>query len=338
MMFQICSGLANNSWTIQSAGNGTRAAFSLVNGAWNHVVFVADSTATRSYVNGVLSSSSTAIGFGTGTTTPVSLGSTGLDSPFNGIFDEAAVWDRSLTNAEILQLYRRGANRIKYQIRSCSAADCSDQEALTSNYRGWKGSDGTGLTYFSELFNTASNSATGTVQSANPTITFSNFSARGLSVTNNRYFQYRAILESDDSGNLCNYGSGATACSPELKSLSIAPIHYNTSNPYITSKSSIGSLYQTLSGFTETLGTGGCSGARYAISGNGVDFYYYTGSAWALADGSYAKTSTEAQINTNIGTLIATMGLGTIQTRTHLNSDGATACEVSNLLINGQKY
>ena len=31
-------------------------------------------------------------------------------------------------------------------------------------------------------------------------------------------FQYRAIMESDDTSTNCDYGSGATWCSPELKS------------------------------------------------------------------------------------------------------------------------
>lgn len=169
-------------------------------------------------------------------------------------------------------------------------------------------------------------------------MTFSNFSSSGLSVTNNRYFQYRTILESDDENLLCNYGSGATACSPELKSVTIGPTHYSTTNAYVTSNSAIGSLFQTLSGFTSTLGGNSCAGDRYSISSDGSNFWYYNGSAWALSDGSYANASTSAQINSNIGSLVAAMGVGTLQVRTFLNSDGVTPCEVDNILIQGLKY
>tara|TARA_B110001454_G_scaffold28073_1_gene27431 strand:+ start:18227 stop:21574 length:3348 start_codon:yes stop_codon:yes gene_type:complete len=278
-------------------------------------------------------------GWRVGTAVACSAGTAGYCSPASGSVDEVALWNRVLNATEIKQLYRRGANRIKYQIRSCTSSDCSDQEALLTNYKGWKGPNGSGLTYFSELYNTTSNSTTGAIQTSNLAIAFSNFSGSGLNITNNRYFQYRAILESDDSNALCSYdgGSTSTACSPELKSVVIGPNHYSTTNAYVTNKSSLGSLYQTLSGFTATLGGNSCSGDRYSVSSDGTNFWYHNGSGWTLSDGTYAKTSTAAQINLNISTLVAAMGVGTLQVRTYLNSDGATPCEIDNILIQGQK-
>ena len=44
------------------------------------------------------------------------------------------------------------------------------------------------------------------------------------------------------------------------------------------------------------------------------------------------------QINPNIGSFVAAMGVGTLQVRTYLNSDGVTPCEVDNILIQGQKF
>lgn len=312
---------------------------------WNHVLGILNrSSGTISiFLNGVSTQSSFTAGSAIHTCcgSYVNIGDF-IDgaggSGFTGFIDEVAIWSRDLSLSEVKELYRRGANRLKYQIRSCANSDCSDQEALTTTYKGWKGPDNTGLTYFSELYNTASNSPTGAVQTTNPVMTFSNFSGTGLSVTNNRYFQYRTILESDDQNNLCNYGSGATACSPELKSVTIGPNHYSTINAYVTSNVSIGSLFQTLNGFTSTLGVNSCTGDRYSISSDGTNFWYYNGSAWALSNGTYAQSSTASQINSNIGSLVAAMGVGTLQVRTYLNSDGVTPCEVDNVLIQGQKY
>lgn len=41
-----------------------------------------------------------------------------------GVFDEVAVWDRALSASEVQQLYRRGANRIRVQVKSCVDAFC----------------------------------------------------------------------------------------------------------------------------------------------------------------------------------------------------------------------
>jgi hypothetical protein len=116
-----------------------------------------------------------------------------------------------------LELYRRGANRIEYQVRSCPDALCSTSSS-------WIGPDGTNQTYFSELNNNLVQSAGGdltssdAVQATLPTMNFSAFGA--LTIAPNRYFQYRAIMESDDSGTACSYGSGPTWCSPELQIVS----------------------------------------------------------------------------------------------------------------------
>jgi hypothetical protein len=56
------------------------------------------------------------------------------------------------------------------------------------------------------------------VQAGVPLISFSQFG--NLIIPKNRYLQYRAIMESDDSSTACNYGSGPTWCSPELQGTS----------------------------------------------------------------------------------------------------------------------
>ncbi|MFN3697233.1 MAG: hypothetical protein ACK4VO_07310, partial [Pseudobdellovibrio sp.] len=121
-------------------------------------------------------------------------------------------------------------------------------------------------------------------------------------------------------------------------SVIVGPQHYSTINAYVTNQSSIGSTFQVLSGFSSTLGSNSCVGDRYSISSDGVNFWYYNGSVWAVSNGTYAQASTAGQINANISSLVAVMGAGTLYVRSYLNSDGTTACEIDNILIQGQKF
>jgi hypothetical protein len=154
----------------------------------------------------------------------------------NGKIDELAFWNRALSDSEILELYRRGANRIKFQVRTCASANCSDQDAITPG-NGWKGPGGNYLTYFSELYNNTSISSSctipqacygselsleGDVQTGSPSIHFDDFGGDGIYMNTSRYFQYRVIMESDDENTAC---SGGTTCMPELKSVEIGPAH-----------------------------------------------------------------------------------------------------------------
>ncbi len=154
----------------------------------------------------------------------------------SGYIDELALWNRTLTQTEILELYRRGANRVKFQVRSCELYDCSDQDLTTG--LGWRGPGGNYLTYFSELYNNSSVTSScsipqacftselnlsGDVLTSTPSLQFDAFGGDALSLDNNRYFQYKVILESDDEQKACS--GGTTSCSPEVKSVTIGPEH-----------------------------------------------------------------------------------------------------------------
>ena len=110
---------------------------------------------------------------------------------FSGTLDEAAFWTRALSGTEVQQLYRRGGNRIKFQIRQCALFDCSDNPS-------WKGPDGTSSTYFTEINNNSNqNLSTGTVQTVSPNLIFSNFPSFVLK--NTKAFQYQIIFETDNT-------------------------------------------------------------------------------------------------------------------------------------------
>lgn len=99
----------------------------------------------------------------------------------------------ALTAAEILQVYRRGGNRLQFQFRACSSSTCADNPT-------WIGTDGTAATFFSELNNNSLPATSiGSVLTTTPTVTFSNFGPFALS--RNRYLQYKASLSSDSTAN-----------------------------------------------------------------------------------------------------------------------------------------
>jgi hypothetical protein len=196
---------------------------------WHHLVATWDGATMRLYLDGVADSAtlanSTAMSPNTNNLTfGKADDSTVASGYYKGALDEVAIWSRALHLEEVKQLYRRGANRIKHQVRTCTASDCSDNPT-------WIGPDNTNGSYFSELNNYSNynfdlGTCAGTsIMRGSPSLLFSCFTSSLSNLTSQRYFQYRAILESDDASTNCNYGAGATWCSPELRSVEVkAPV------------------------------------------------------------------------------------------------------------------
>ncbi len=169
-------------------------------GNWHHVAATLSSTAGMIlYVDGVSVGTNAVTTSAQSYTGYIRIGYDNVNSwtsqPtsyfFNGSLDDAAFWTRTLSGTEIQQLYQRGANRIKFQIRSCTAFDCSDNPT-------WLGSDGSSSTFFTEINNnTLPTSGLGSVYATSPTMIFSNFPF--LVLPNSQYFQYKINFESDSA-------------------------------------------------------------------------------------------------------------------------------------------
>jgi len=196
---------------------------------WVHVALITDSSNNMTfYVDGIPYGTSTFTGSFVDPGIQMAIGAVRNDSGnwnsyFNGELDEIAIWSRALHVNELKQIYRRGTNRIKYQVRICTTADCSDNPT-------WLGADNTKGSYFSEQYNTApfnfetnNCSATHLILTGSPSLMFSCFTSALSNLSSQQYFQYRAVLESHDNSTMCDYGSGPTWCSPELKSVEIKP-------------------------------------------------------------------------------------------------------------------
>ena len=148
----------------------------LVAGQWYHLAYTADSTYERLYVNGQMIVEEASQYLGTVNTNALHIGgSGGSGENVNGRMDEAALWNRVLSTDEIGDLYRRGANRLSFQVRSCDDSACSGESYI--------GPNGTGSTYYTEELNATVGL---------PALTLN-------SVTDNRYFQYQTTFDTSSS-------------------------------------------------------------------------------------------------------------------------------------------
>ena len=311
---------------------------------WSHVTLTMSGGARTFYINGVADTcvGATCSGMSncSGSSNPAcvsTLGSMIGNAPsstsgvpaaaaygFQGSMDEVAVWGRALSSTEVGQLYRRGASRVKMQVRSCSDSVCTTPSA-------WKGPDGTNETYFTELNNnTTPITGAGSVLPTLPSMTLSAFTGVTGMTGTHEYAQYRTILETD---------SLTIANGPELQKVSMGTSNFPTSSPSIAATAGVNGVnYSNLTSYIETLGAGNCaSGVTYALSQDAATWYYWTGSTWSsLSSGTPAPaTSTAAAINTNIAAYVTLQGPSTVYFKAFLNSNGTNACEIDQISLKG---
>ncbi len=304
---------------------------------WHHVAATLSSTAgTSLYIDGQFVAADPNATTGrnmTGYWLPATVAS-GLSVPYpptnavlTGYLDETAIFNQVLSATQIQHLYRRGANRVRVQARSCAQAGCADNP-------NWIGPDGTSTSFFSETDNVTAN--TNTVLATPANLQFANFF--GVTIPTNRYFQYRLMLESDDNNLDCWYpGSASTAksaCSPEVLSVNVGSTRFDSSSPIVTNLA--GQSYGYLTGFGASYT--GCtgSGVTFTLSPDGSNWYYYTGGLWTLANGTQAQSNTLAQLTqAALNNFSFQVGLGSIYFQAFLLSDGVTACALDDVHISG---
>ncbi len=169
---------------------GANGTTSIDDNVWHHLVGVFDGANVKIYVDGTIEGTKIA-----GTTSVVStnklinigaINSSIHNQNWNGLIDEVAIFNRTLSATEIMDHYKRGATRLKLQVRNCTDSSCSTNPTFV-------GPDGSGGTYFED-----------SIASTN---VFPSFSLSNLT---GKYFQYKAYLDSDSS-----------SVSPELKSVGI---------------------------------------------------------------------------------------------------------------------
>ncbi|RYZ57849.1 MAG: LamG domain-containing protein [Proteobacteria bacterium] len=336
-----CTGSAAN--CIQVKGSKV-----IVDNQWHHIVTVTDRTAgkVKLFVDGVQDTITSLADGSCGTISGKDLLISGCTSAiadksitypffgthnnvsefFEGYIDEAAMWNRALSDAEALHLYKRGVTRVLAQVKTCANAFCSDDPSNSA----WKGPDGTMQTYFSELNNNSVPSTkTGLVSADRLTINFADY---GLNLSN-RYLQYRLVLESDDRSDGCAYGGGPTPCSPEIRENTVLPDHYPVSPTIVYNT---GTPFYTLNSLTETLGAQNCSeGMRYQLSVNNTNWYYHNGTTWVTGSALYSQGNTAAVLTNKAAEFSGIVGRGNLYVKAFLGSAGVTPCELNSLGLGG---
>ena len=123
---------------------------------------------------------------------------------------------------------------------------------------------------------------------------------------------------------------------PELKSVTVGPTHYDNTSPSVIGNN--GSSYYSLSNFIQTLGSGGCAGTvGYNLSPDKVTWYYWNGSTWAAANGTAGQSNLYSMVASHIAAYGTQLGTGTVYIKAYLISSGTTACELSNLELDGMQ-
>ena len=288
LLYSSSSAGRMQAWVTTTSGtNRPQLTAPISTGLWYHLAVTYNGTAATIYLNGAKrNADSTYSGDLRTTASNLYIGQYGGGGSYrwDGKMDEISIYNRSLSDQEILDIYKRGALRLKYQVRS------GNTNPPTGNFIG---PDGTTTDYY-EWGTTNSTSV--------PSFDLTN-------VSDNQYFQYKAYFETDDS-----------SYSPKLRSVIIGPTHYPGDNP--TVQNNTWQTYDSLSSFSETLGAGNVGNVRYQISNDGTNWYYWNSSNWVAASG-YTQTNTAVEVNTNCGQFDDDVSAGDFYFRAFLHSDAA---------------
>lgn len=340
---------------------------------WHHIAASWESSgAATLYVDGESAGTTThgANNFSFSTTFRIGQAATGAATRFAGSIDELSFWSQPISLAQVREVYRRGANRIKYQVKSCADASCvckefkrgstdsndcdgdgtpnttdPDNEDTLSEF---SGPGGSGATSFSEIFNRLSGNMTFNC-AANTTDT------NGLVCVNNEItftgdsrvtapsFVFSDIATSavPASNRYFQYrvimeAEDNTACSgqtcfPELSSIEVGPnSRYYGGSPVVSSTQPISFSEINQIRFT----TGGSCSLTYQLSLDGTTYYYHNGTAWVSATGeNVSESASGSTLNTNIKTFKDDVGSGNLYFKAFLTSDTTQACTLDKVEI-----
>jgi hypothetical protein len=198
----------NDKYLVASSGNDAYD-----KNQWHHIVVIGDliNDEIYLYIDGSeVGSDTTTTGSFSDYATSLCIGANceagGVNSNFDGTIDEVALWDRILSDTEILDLYKRGAVSLKYQVRTCDDDACSGENFIGP----------AGTTAAADNWSELTDGDLGT-----PSINLVNALDANY-FDDKQYFQYQANLATDNSSYIpelksttITYASGAAV--PEFK-------------------------------------------------------------------------------------------------------------------------
>ena len=284
---------------------------------------------------------------------------------FRGFLDEISIWTKSLSATEVRQLYQRGANRVKYQVRSCidsscncksyssspagSSSDCdgdgtpNEQDSDDIYKAKFIGPGGDGSTYYSELFNRESSDVVldcdiNTTDSSDSICVADEIFLTGSAKSSSLLFsldsynkpasnRYFQYRVSMEAEE--NQACSGKACLPELTSINLNPAgtpRYYGQVQAIVNKTPIPYVHLR----SARLEADSC--ATFQLSVDGAQFYTWREDAWrepsSSTDGALASDVIE-----HIREFGAQMGPGQLYLKTFLNSDGETSCSFGDFSV-----
>lgn len=313
-------------------------------GKWVHLFATfSGSGKTRLYINGTkVKEQNSSLSFMKPSGSNLFIGRSGVNpSYFKGYIDEVGFWDAELSESQVLELYRRAGNRLRFQIRTCSDSTCSSNPS-------WKGPGGDGTSFYSEFLNRKADNLTfncgintldgdanicvsneiqvsGEVRKTNAAFKFSEMTS-SAEVAESRFLQYRFFLQSEENLNCSNL-----SCMPELSAVSLTPnVRYSAGEGVLTTKKPIHVTKLENISFTESAS---CNIA-YQLSTDGIKFYYFSGDKWIIAsEESFAQGSRSSVIESNIADFPSEL-MNKLYIRAIFNSDTVNSCELSKISIN----
>lgn len=94
--------------------------------AWHLVLGTADSSGMRIYIDGLLDNSNLDFANFIGNSNALTIGkSSNGSSNFGGYIDEVAIFNNSLTSAQVMEIYKRGTARTQFQLRTSTTTNFS---------------------------------------------------------------------------------------------------------------------------------------------------------------------------------------------------------------------
>lgn len=318
-------------------------------GNWHHVVGMVSSSGQALYIDGTLVSivptvTSAQVYNGYWRIGYNGMSATWTNSPsvkyWNGQIDEVAVWNRQLNTNEVTALYRRGANRLKIQLRTCTAASGNDCSGTVTS---WVGPDGTNATFFSENYNSTNpvtllgKISSGIYQTAWSLFTggFSSWLISGTNQTN-QYIQFKALFESDSA-----------SLYPDLKSVTVSPeprystlvMAYNQASSAIRFSSISKVLIASACGDANSNSVADDIRFDFNTDG-GANYFYWNGASWIKNISGYSSANTQTIVESLTSTdwaLLPTASDKQLHLRVYLVSSGITPCQIDDVAVAGQR-
>lgn len=198
-------------YTLKNSSISVAGTRRISDNSWHLVSLVFNGTHSISYIDGTADNISVSAGIGAAGV-PLKIG--GNNSFFNGTIDEIAIWNRTLSAAEILNIYKRGALRLNLSVRSCNDFSCSSSSwtNLGNNLTSPQNLSVTNNTYFQYKYDFSTDNASSTPALYNVTVDYTlldvtppnitlNLPSNGLNTSNqNLTFNFTAI--EDYPGNI----------------------------------------------------------------------------------------------------------------------------------------